>query len=196
MAGGLHTFAASELLTAANVNQFLMNQSIVQCTAGTRPGSPQDGQCIFETDTEDIRVWDGSAWEYVTHTGSFKTWTPALTSTGTNPTGTGTGIYTRQGRMITATAKYTFTTAGTLTYSASLPVTPKSQAFRWLGTASAAPTGEATNFTMFPTMFETTSLIDRFRLTTPASSNWTQTVPFTVAANSFVHYQITYEAAS
>jgi hypothetical protein len=32
-------------------------------TSTTRPGSPWDGQIIFETDTGDSFAWDGSAWQ-------------------------------------------------------------------------------------------------------------------------------------
>lgn len=33
------------------------------CTNATRPASPFTGQVIFETDTSDSFVWDGSAWQ-------------------------------------------------------------------------------------------------------------------------------------
>jgi hypothetical protein len=33
------------------------------CTNATRPGSPWTGQSIFETDTGDSFIWDGSAWQ-------------------------------------------------------------------------------------------------------------------------------------
>jgi hypothetical protein len=33
------------------------------CTNATRPASPFAGQVIFETDTSDSFVWDGSAWQ-------------------------------------------------------------------------------------------------------------------------------------
>jgi len=33
------------------------------CTNATRPGTPYTGQSIFETDTGDSFIWDGSAWQ-------------------------------------------------------------------------------------------------------------------------------------
>jgi len=35
------------------------------CTSSTRPSNPFTGQIIYETDTGYLRVWDGSAWDYL-----------------------------------------------------------------------------------------------------------------------------------
>ncbi len=35
------------------------------CTSATRPTSPYTGMIIYETDTGYLRVWDGSAWDYL-----------------------------------------------------------------------------------------------------------------------------------
>lgn len=32
------------------------------CTSSTRPTAPYEGQTIFETDTDLLRIWNGSAW--------------------------------------------------------------------------------------------------------------------------------------
>lgn len=32
------------------------------CTSSTRPASPYEGQVIYETDTDKVLVWNGSAW--------------------------------------------------------------------------------------------------------------------------------------
>jgi hypothetical protein len=36
--------------------------TIIVCTSATRPGSPATGQVIYETDTDSLLVWNGSAW--------------------------------------------------------------------------------------------------------------------------------------
>lgn len=56
------TFGVGDVLTAADVNNYLMKQTIITCTSGTRPSSPVEGMTIFETDTDLNRYWDGSAW--------------------------------------------------------------------------------------------------------------------------------------
>lgn len=54
------------------------------CTSGTRPGSPWQGQLIFETDTGKVQVWNGSAWKHVIsiNTGSAIAWAGNTTITG------------------------------------------------------------------------------------------------------------------
>ena len=43
---------------------------IVICTSTTRPPSPHAGLTIFETDTLDERVWDGTIWRHVSGPGN------------------------------------------------------------------------------------------------------------------------------
>ena len=45
------SFVAGQILTAAEVNTYLMRQSVITCTSGTRPSSPNAGMVIYETDT-------------------------------------------------------------------------------------------------------------------------------------------------
>ena len=67
MAGaGFRTFAAGEVLTASNVNTYLMQQS-VQNFAGTAARSsavtsPSEGMVAYLQDTDQLSYYDGSAW--------------------------------------------------------------------------------------------------------------------------------------
>jgi hypothetical protein len=56
------TFTAGEILTAADVMTYLMNQTVIVCTSGTRPSSPAEGRTIYETDTDRLMIYDGSGW--------------------------------------------------------------------------------------------------------------------------------------
>lgn len=60
MGSGFKTFTAGSVLTAADVNNYLMKQSVIVCTSGTRPSSPEEGETIYETDTDTILVYNGS----------------------------------------------------------------------------------------------------------------------------------------
>ena len=39
----------------------------VICTSGTRPSTPNEGQMIYETDTDRILFYDGSTWKRTAH---------------------------------------------------------------------------------------------------------------------------------
>lgn len=56
------TFNVGDVLTAADVMTYFMNQVTVTCTSVTRPGSPITNQFIYETDTGYTLMYSGSAW--------------------------------------------------------------------------------------------------------------------------------------
>ena len=68
------------------------------CTSTTRPASPYEGQMIYETDTDILAIWNGSAWRQLaaaTKTGSVLQVVNATTSTQaitTSSTGVATGL--------------------------------------------------------------------------------------------------------
>lgn len=61
---GFKSFTPGEVLTAADVMEFLMRQVVVRCTSGTRPGPAErvTGMTIHETDTGRRWIWNGSDW--------------------------------------------------------------------------------------------------------------------------------------
>lgn len=47
------------------LSNYLPSSRLIQpgvCTSSTRPASPFQGQCIYETDTNRLYVWNGSSW--------------------------------------------------------------------------------------------------------------------------------------
>ena len=38
------------------------------CTSSTRPASPFEGQMVYETDTDMVAIWNGTAWRYIAST--------------------------------------------------------------------------------------------------------------------------------
>jgi len=63
---GFRTFDAGAVLTADQVNTFLMSQSIPvfasEAVAGSAIASPQEGQHRFLKDTDALQYYTGSAW--------------------------------------------------------------------------------------------------------------------------------------
>jgi hypothetical protein len=40
----------------------LLQQTIIPCTSGTRPSSPTEGMFVYETDTDKLSFYNGTAW--------------------------------------------------------------------------------------------------------------------------------------
>ena len=62
---GFKTFAVGEVLSAANVNGYLMQGVLVFANAAARDAaitSPQEGQCCYLKDTDAVQTYSGSAW--------------------------------------------------------------------------------------------------------------------------------------
>jgi hypothetical protein len=112
------TFAPG-VLTSSDVNTFLMRQSVIVCTSSTRPASPNEGMTIYETNTDLLRSYSGTAWEVVTAPGAWTAWTPTLVSVGAGTdwalgNGTSVGAYARLGR--TLVMRFTITFGSTSTF--------------------------------------------------------------------------------
>ncbi len=112
------------------------------CTSSTRPGSPFQGQQIYETDTKATGYWNGTAW-VMTDFG-FTEYTPTIVGETTNPnigsTGSKWGGYQRLSGMCRVVLRIlpsgTGIAIGSGTYHVSLP---------FLGT-STPPGAPATPF--------------------------------------------------
>lgn len=111
------TFAPG-VLTSSDINTFLMRQSVITCTAATRPASPNEGMTIFETDTDSFKVYDGANWVDFSNlsSGAWTSYTPTLGNGWTLGNGTLTGAYMLVGKICHVSFDFTFgstTTAGT-----------------------------------------------------------------------------------
>ena len=67
---GYKVFTAGEVLTAANVNGYLMKQAVMVFAGTAARGSAlgtavTEGMVSYQTDTNAITVYDGSAWKQV-----------------------------------------------------------------------------------------------------------------------------------
>ena len=120
------TFTNGSILTDTDLNDYLMKQSVIVCTSGTRPSSPVEGMTIYETDTNRHVKWTGGAWEIVAAT-RVEGHVPSLTVvSGTNPTmGSGSsnqGHYTYMSGSIVYSFAIRFGTSGAAAGSGSYVV--------------------------------------------------------------------------
>lgn len=84
MAGlGSKVFIAGDVLTAADVNGYLMEQSVaVFATTGARTTaipSPSTGMCSYITGTNSFEIYTGGAWVSVSGAGTWTTYSPVIT---------------------------------------------------------------------------------------------------------------------
>ena len=89
-------------------------------SAAARPASPYEGQVIYQKDTDQVLVWNGTAWLYsltpqTLEPGVWQTWTPTVTST----TGTLTTVtvnlarYAQIQKTVFCQIDFSITTIGT-----------------------------------------------------------------------------------
>ena len=88
---GFKTFTTGEVLTAADVNGYLMQGVLVFASAAARNAaitSPQEGQFAFTKDTNGLWYYDGSAWVASGATGDIEGVTAGVGITGGGTSGT------------------------------------------------------------------------------------------------------------
>ena len=88
---GFKTFTTGEVLTAADVNGYLMQGVLVFASAAARNAaitSPQEGQFAFTKDTNSLWYYDGAAWVASGATGDIEGVTAGVGITGGGTSGT------------------------------------------------------------------------------------------------------------
>ena len=188
------------------------------CTSTTRPTSPYTGQIIYETDTGYLRVWDGSAWDYLSQSqdtttnikasdigAAWTTFTPTWTAVTTNPAignGIMTGRYMKLNKFVIAEFVLQFgstTTYGSGAWIFDLPVAAANGAlssfgYRVLGFGRSYDQSTANTYSIFPTFFASSTTV--FRLISEGTGGTlNSTVPFTYTNGDEVLFVITYEGA-
>jgi hypothetical protein len=120
---GFKTFTTGEVLTAGDVNGYLMQGINVFASTAARNAaitSPQEGQFAFTKDTNTTWYYDGAAWIATgTPTYSWTTYTP--TNTGlTIGNGTQTARYVKIDKTVHVAYKFTMGSTSSLTGSVSI----------------------------------------------------------------------------
>jgi hypothetical protein len=115
----------------------IIKPGVIDNTAA-RPASPYEGQVIFQKDTDQLLVWNGTTWISVASASSWQTWTPTVTAqTGAFTTVTvDTARYQQIGKIVNVQIVFTITSIGTGGGIPifTLPVTASAVAFLAMGT--------------------------------------------------------------
>jgi hypothetical protein len=200
---GYKLWSSGELLTSADVNAYLMKQSVIVCTSGTRPSSPNYGMLIFETDSGRYQSYSTvySAWVPLgmTVTGSY---TPTLTATTTNPT-LGTGglaegrftLFNGKWCAIRGTIKFgsSGTNAGSGQYLIALPFTANSNIANGVSTVGSGAVRSAGSIAMVQ-YYCSASSTTMAGITT-SGNNITSGTPGAWTANDYLSFSMVMEVA-
>ena len=190
------TFTVGEIATASDVNTYLMKQAVIVCTSGTRPSSPVEGMVIYETDTDNLKVWDGAAWQTIAGPAAWSTFATTWTAVTTNPTignGTITARYRQEGKTVHYAGRILMgstTTYGTGTWIIDLPVTA-------VGSTLGVGAGQANDSS---TVANRKPVVIRINTSTTMvffgdTGNVDATNPFTWADTDALYWMFTYESA-
>jgi hypothetical protein len=131
MAGqGRKTFVAGDVLLAQELNDYLMDQSVMNfATTAARSSAiptPTEGLLSLTLDNDQIDYYNGTAWVPALPIGAWKTdWSPTITG-GWTASGTWSTYYTQIGKTVHYSAVFTLTnttTPGNFVFS--LPITAR-----------------------------------------------------------------------
>jgi len=174
---GFKTFTTGEVLTAADVNGYLMQGVLVFASAAARNAaitSPQEGQFAFTKDTNGLWYYDGAAWVASGATGDIEGVTAGVGITGGGTSGTVTitndmaTTITAAGDIVVGTGPGTYdnlpigTTAQVLTADTTVSpykvkwATPTAAASGLTKVTSASFSGVANTGTTFDGVFTST----------------------------------------
>ena len=197
------TFAPG-VLTSSDVNTFLMRQAVITCTSSTRPASPSEGMTIYETDTDTVLTYSGSAWETGYQIGAWTSFTPTISGADAWNIGNGTwdARYVKIGRLVQAQYKFTVgstTTAPTgVDYYFSLPVTRRVGSDRTTGSGYLYDLSVTAFYQLHSAITVNVLAVSLFNtnLTYTQPTRPQNGTPFTWDTGDEYAFQITYEAAS
>jgi hypothetical protein len=131
MASVYKTFVADDVLTAAELNTYLMNQTVIVCdSSADYPAAPLEGMLLFDKALDSYVTRTSSAWVLLSPqtTTAKTTWTPALTQSVSVTATINDAVYYRSGVFVDAWANLTVTSGGSAgtALSVTLPVTSSS----------------------------------------------------------------------
>lgn len=172
-------------------------------TSGARPSAPAEGMVIYETDTDYLMFYTGSAWVHIANSGAWTSYTPTWGGAVTIGNGTSTGAFTRVGKTVHFRAKLVWGSTSSMAAASAtvtLPVTSLAAGANaacrvdFYDDSSVATGGLTMGFLVLGT---TTATLWR----TAAGGSYvdsaalSSTIPFSWAAPDEIRVSGTYEAA-
>jgi hypothetical protein len=196
------TFTAGEVLAAADVNDFLMDQSLMTFAGTAARGSaiptPVEGMLTYLDDSDIYESYSGSAWLPALPMGAWQSYTPTFTGFTLGDGTIEVAKYSQIGNTVHCKVQVTLgsTSAVTGSITIGLPVSANNDynsaqgvskliAGGVLGTGIVA-VNTPTTARLFPLLANGTYV---------TNTNTTATVPGTWASGSSFAFFITYEAA-
>jgi hypothetical protein len=117
MASQFKTFTSGAVLTAAEVNSYLMKQAVIVCdSSADYPSAPVEGMVVYDKALDAFLAYTGAAWQQTLQLAArntANTWTPVITQSGTVTHTATYARYSRNGRLITAECLLAVTGSGT-----------------------------------------------------------------------------------
>lgn len=196
---GYYTFVDNAVPTSSQWNANFRDQVITQCTSATRPGSPVEGQCIYETDTDRVLYYNGSTWVL----GGWRngTYTPTLSGMAIGTGGSAAnnayyawsnGVLVVWGTVVFGTSGTTFPTSPTLSLPSGFTASVVIGSLP-IGTCTLIDNGTQTYWAM--TRLPSTTTVAIIVPTVSGSflvhGGVTTTSPFTWAAGDSINWQAT-----
>ena len=113
------TFVAGEVLLAQDVNQFLMDQSVMNFASSAARSSaiptPTEGMVAVTLDNDELQYYNGTSWATGLPFGAWKTYTPVVTATSGTITSfvVNEALYAQIGKTVHLVIDLTVTNNGT-----------------------------------------------------------------------------------
>jgi hypothetical protein len=197
MGSGYKAFTAGAVLTASDVNNYLMEQSVMSFATTTARDTalsePEEGMVAVITGSDLVTIYTGSAWVEYGRYGAWESFTPTWTNL-TVGNGTVVANYVLIGSMVTYTGKITIgsTTSISGFVNVSLPVTAEDSFL----TGSARFSDDGTrNYVGAVSISSGGNVLGFTHSESGGFGSWNATNPFTIAAGDLVSWNITYQAA-
>lgn len=191
-------FTSGAVLTAADVDTYLMQQAVIVCTAATRPSAPVEGMTIFETDTDKFLVYDGSGWVEFSRISAWTAYSPAWTNL-TVGNGTVDASYIQHGKKVTYRGSLIWGSTTSISGSVQVAVPVAAKALsggvgRQLGMCGYED-ATAQFYGGWSTIQSGASVAGMHHLAAGNAGNVNATNPFTFATGDGIFWYIEYEAA-